>query len=218
MNRYLLTFYKKGNMRFISHLDLQRLFQRAVKRGDIDVAYSHGFNPHELMNIVQPLSLGFEGLKEFLELDTNIPYNTDELISRMNLSMPEGMGFTSCIELERKNQSTSCPTKAAEYEVKVFGDIPSENLISEFLSQEKVLILKRDKKTKTMVEKDVKSLIYSIDLIDKENKILFVRVACGSNSTVNPVNLLNSLYDFAGMTFNADESRITRTAIIREEE
>ena len=67
MHRYLLGFYKKGNMRFISHLDLQRLFKRCIKRAGIEVAYSNGFNPHEKINIVHPLSLGFETDRDYFE-------------------------------------------------------------------------------------------------------------------------------------------------------
>ena len=48
MNKYLLRFYKRANMRFISHLDLGRLFRRAIKKAGIDVEYSQGFNPEKL--------------------------------------------------------------------------------------------------------------------------------------------------------------------------
>ena len=91
LHRYLLGFYKKGNMRFISHLDLQRLFKRCIKRARIDVAYSNGYNPHEKINIVHPLSLGFETERDYFEMDTLRPYGEDELVESMNLALPEGI-------------------------------------------------------------------------------------------------------------------------------
>ncbi|MBR4143104.1 MAG: TIGR03936 family radical SAM-associated protein, partial [Firmicutes bacterium] len=99
MHRYLLGFYKKGNMRFISHLDLQRLFKRCIKRAGIEVAYSNGFNPHEKINIVHPLSLGFETDRDYFEIDTQKPYPEDRLVENMNLSLPEGIRFTFCREI-----------------------------------------------------------------------------------------------------------------------
>ena len=213
MNRYILRFYKRGNMRFISHLDLQTLFQRAIKRGDVKVAYSNGFNPHELMNIVQPLSLGFEGEEELLELDTLLPYECEDLIRRLNLALPEGIAFFRCEETERKNQSTSCPTRSAEYTA-VFGEEISSKLhVSDFLSQSIITVLKRDKKTKTMVEKDVKAMI--LDLRSEGNSV-YLKLSCGSNATVNPVAVLTSLFEFSGQEFRQEECRISRIKLNRE--
>jgi len=152
MNRYLLTFYKKDNMRFISHLDLQTLFQRVIKRGNVKVAYSNGFNPHELINIVQPLSLGYESEGELVEIDTEIPYSSKELMDALNLGLPEGIKFIACEERERKNKQTTCPTKFAEYSVK--HTIPgtfNKLKLKEYIAQDQYIILKHDKKTKDYV-------------------------------------------------------------------
>ncbi|MCQ2554011.1 MAG: TIGR03936 family radical SAM-associated protein [Clostridia bacterium] len=212
MNRYLLTFYKKDNMRFISHLDLQTLFQRAMRRGNVNVAFSNGFNPHELMNIVQPLSLGYESTCELVEIDTLEPYDPADLISRLNLALPEGIKFIDCIETERKNQSTSCNTVSAEYDViSICNDIEKLN-ITDFLNRDSVIILKRDKKTKKMVEKDVKELVLDIH---KEADTLKLKVCCASNKTVNPTNLLTALYEFSGLEFKQETIRIKRTALNR---
>lgn len=213
MNRYLLTFYKKDNMRFISHLDLQKLFQRAIKRGSVEVAYSNGFNPHELINIVQPLSLGFEGEAEFLEIDTLVPYQFDDLIGRMNLAMPNGIAFTSCEELERKHQSTSCPTFSAEYRIRFFDNSVLNKLeLDSFLDQERIIIKKKDKKTKSLVDKDVKDRIYRAE---KQSGELYFKLACASNFTLNPVNLLVSLFSYSGLEFDQNMCRIVRLRINR---
>ena len=58
MSRYVIKFSKEGNIRYISHLDLLRLFKRSFKRVGIKLQYSQGFNPHPKMSFAQPLSLG----------------------------------------------------------------------------------------------------------------------------------------------------------------
>ena len=215
MNRYLLTFYKKDNMRFISHLDLQRLFQRAIKRGNVKVAYSNGFNPHELMNIVQPLSLGFESEGELVEIDTEIPYEPKKLMESLNLALPEGIKFIDCIETERKNKDTTCPTKYAEYSL-TFEDetILSKLKIDEFLNEDQIIIQKHDKKTKKLVDKDVKDMVQKLYL---EGNKLMMLVSCGSNKTLNPSNLIASLIKFSGIDCPAEYIRITRTKLVKEE-
>ena len=79
MKRYLLRFCKKGNTRFLSHLDIARLFKRAMRRAGIEPAFSNGYNPHELINIVQPLSLGYESESEYFEIDTVKAYDAGKL-------------------------------------------------------------------------------------------------------------------------------------------
>ena len=142
MNRYVLRFYKKGNMRFISHLDLARLFKRAVRKGRIDVGFSNGYNPHELVNIVQPLSLGYESDSEYFEIDTMSVHDPVKLMDTLNEAMPEGLRFFDCRQIERTSQYLSNKTAYALYEA-VFGlkndsDMPDAE---SFLSQEHIRTL-----------------------------------------------------------------------------
>ena len=70
MFKYVMTFSKTGTICYTSHLDLMRMFKRAFKRGGIKLAYSQGFNPHPKLGFAQPLSLGYEGMKELMEFET----------------------------------------------------------------------------------------------------------------------------------------------------
>ena len=222
MHKYLLRFYKKGNMRFISHLDLGRLFRRAIKKGEIDIEYSNGFNPHEKMNIVQPLSLGFESGSEYLEISTASAYEYSDLLSRLNSSMPSGIEFYECKEIDPSVNNVSVKTDAAIYTVYVKGSISEfEQLDTEaFLAQDDIIVLKRDKKTKTMVEKSVKSFVYGIvkDHCDETGYFLGLSVRCASNESLNPVNLLEALYRFNGMEFSAEKARIKRLDLLSRKE
>ena len=67
--RYLFVFQKTNLMVYISHLDIKRLFRRSIKSCGYKIIYSQGFNPHPKMSIAQPLSLGYEGLEEYLEIE-----------------------------------------------------------------------------------------------------------------------------------------------------
>ena len=210
MHRYLLGFYKKGNMRFISHLDLQRLFKRCIKRAGIDVAYSNGFNPHEKINIVHPLSLGFETDLDYFEIDTQKPYPEVQLVDSMNLALPEGIRFTFCREIPHSSRNSSSIAECSLYEAVLPS---SQNLnIDGFIIQDRVAILKKDKKTKKMVEKDVKDWIGRIELLEETQtgSRLSLLLRSAPNETLNPVNLLESLCAFSGCPFDRESVRVTR--------
>ena len=210
MRRYLLGFYKKGNMRFISHLDLQRLFKRCIKRAGIEVAYSNGFNPHEKINIVHPLSLGFETDLDYFEIDTQKPYPEDQMVESMNLALPEGIRFTFCREIPHSSRNSSSIAECSLYEAVLPS---SQNLnIDGFIIQDRVSILKKDKKTKKMVEKDVKDWIGRIELLEETQtgSRLSLLLRSAPNETLNPVNLLESLCAFSGCPFDRESVRVTR--------
>jgi radical SAM-linked protein len=221
MNRYLIRFRKKGNMRFISHLDIQRLFKRLIKLAQIPVAYSQGFNPHELTNIVQPLSLGFESESEYFEIDTQQPIDMEKALEGLNLHAPMGFEFTGIKETPTGKRNLSSITAYAVYraEIKPEGRTPHKFHTNDFLAQDKIFIMKRDKKTKSMVEKDVKSMVRSLEQKDLPGGEAFdMLLSCASNATLNPMNLLDSLYLSEGIDLNHEDVRITRIDMLAEKD
>jgi radical SAM-linked protein len=86
-----VTFSKKGDMRFISHLDLMRLFQRSLRRAALPITITKGFNPHPKISMGQALRLGAESSNEeaIFYLDENI--DLEEFKTRFNEQLPEGI-------------------------------------------------------------------------------------------------------------------------------
>ncbi len=209
-------------MRFISHLDLQKLFKRLIKLAEIPVAYSNGFNPHELTNIVQPLSLGYESEGEYLEMDTLMPIDMQKALEGLNAHAPAGISFTAIRETPTGRKNLSSETKYALYRISVAPeDRKSQTIhINDFLSQDEIYILKRDKKTKSMVEKNVKDMILDASFLpeDGTEERFEMRLACASNSTLNPMNLLDSLYRFEGLELKHEDVRILRVDILAEKD
>lgn len=73
--RYVIKFSKGGYAKYTSHLDLLRFFKRAFRKTGVDLKYSQGFNPHPKLSFAQPLSLGYLGDNELVEL-RQIPART----------------------------------------------------------------------------------------------------------------------------------------------
>lgn len=221
MDRYVLRFEKTGNMRFISHLDLVRLFKRAIKKAEIKVAYSNGYNPHELINVVQPLSLGYESTAEYFEIDTLAPYEPETLKELLNSSMPVGIKFTAARQIQRRSNNLSSLCVSALYEAVLPLNSEDKTLLKldDFLSQSTITILKKDKKTKELKEKNVKDMIGSVEAESRSNGLLTLKMElrCASNETLNPGKLLESLFKFCGLDINTEQCRITRTELLAKD-
>lgn len=162
MSRYVFQFTKVDGMRFISHLDLQRLFRRVFRRIGVELVFSNGYNPHPRMNIAQPLSLGFESESEYLEIETQSPLELEQVLAEANLALPEGISLVRGTEAEASAKNLSSVVDYAEYSAYVadWNSIDMESALAQFNLQNTIIVIKSDKKAKKTVEKDVKGMIY----------------------------------------------------------
>ena len=69
--RLRIKFRKYGVLRFIGHLDLMRFFQKAIRRAEIDIAYTTGFSPHQIMSFAAPLGVGLSSNGEYMDIEVN---------------------------------------------------------------------------------------------------------------------------------------------------
>jgi radical SAM-linked protein len=86
-------FSKTGDGRFISHLDLVRLFQRASRRADMPVTVSKGFNPHLKISISKALKLGIESVNEEAVFQLDKAVNPEDFVAAMNAKLPDNIKF-----------------------------------------------------------------------------------------------------------------------------
>ena len=112
-NRYVIKFSKTGYVKYTSHLDLLRMFKRAFKKADLGLSYSQGFNPHPKMSFAQPLSLGYAGRSELIELETARPHQTAEILRAMQGQMPQGIEILACYELPAEVKSLAAAADSA---------------------------------------------------------------------------------------------------------
>lgn len=214
MSRYVFRFVKLGEMRFISHLDVQRLFKRALRRSKIELIYSQGYNPHPKINIVQPLSLGFESLSDYFEIETSEEQNIPSMISSLNLALPYGIAFTAAKELPSISKNLSSIVDFAAYE----AFLPYENIenanhnLNQFMLQNQIMVNKYSKKAKGLVENDVKSFIRSIEIssISEDGLQLILVLRSASNESLNPTYVLKSFCAFSNETYVKEGCHIIR--------
>ena len=86
-------------MKFIGHLDIMRYFQKAMRRADIDICYSEGFSPHQIMSFAAPLGVGITSDGEYLDIEVHESKSTKEAMADLNAMMVEGVEITGYVKL-----------------------------------------------------------------------------------------------------------------------
>ncbi|QOX62770.1 DUF2344 domain-containing protein [Anoxybacterium hadale] len=218
MSRYVIKFYKEGVLRYISHLDLLRLFKRSFKREGIRLQYSQGFNPHPKMSFAQPLSLGYSSTGEYIEFETTQPYPPEEIKEKMNRILPEGMGILSCEELPAAGKTLAAMTNAADYEISIpcpeGGNIDIIQLVSAYLSQKAITVLKHQRKSGKDVEIDMKPMIHDFaGFVDNNYIMLHCRLSAGSTANLSPELVLSSFCSHSRISYDRTEVNIKRKEI-----
>ena len=115
-----IKFAKYSVVKFIGHLDVMRYFQKAIRRAQIDIAYSAGFNPHQIMSFAAPLGVGLTSDGEYVDIEVNSMNSKEELMTALNAQMNEGFAVTG-IEVLRdqlpnqKKETAMAQVAAADY-------------------------------------------------------------------------------------------------------
>ncbi len=188
--RNVRIFYKKlGSMKFVSHLDMNRFMSRLITRAKIPVWYTEGFHRHLYMNFALPLSLGFEGLYEIMDIRITDPEYTNEMcLCALKKASPADIEFTAVTDGE--NPMKNIGFAKFELEFEEFNQDLSQKL-GEFLSRESILYTKIGKKGKA---KEI-DLIPKIKAAEITQKGVDLVLAAGSEDNLNPTLLISAFFE-----------------------
>ena len=217
MNRYRLEFYKTGKMRFVGHLDTMKMFQRAVKRSRIPIAYSKGFNPHQLMGFAVPLPLGTESMCECMELELTEDIPVETAKNMLNEVLPDGVKITFIRKLAEKEKNAASIIAAADYEITLnFFREDMKTKLSEMMQQNE-LLTERTSKGKTKIV-DIKKFVFLLDAVKEgENSKILARIATGSAENLKPDLLTEYICKYLGHEFIPYEIGYMRKKLYRKE-
>ncbi|MBR5157390.1 MAG: TIGR03936 family radical SAM-associated protein [Clostridia bacterium] len=191
MVKYRLEFSKTGETKFVSHLDLVRLFSRVFKRAELPLAYSEGFNPHPKMSIGIPLSVGVTSEAELLDVEFYNEVEAEDIKVRLNEKMPMGILISKVKKLEQGDAKLSTVSKA-QYNVKLFGAEITEEKVSDFMKKAAIEIEKKTKRSEKVV--DIKPDIFALSYISEDE--LFMELATGSNANLKPDVVLEAMQKY----------------------
>ena len=197
-------------MKFIGHLDIMRYFQKVMRRADVDIRYSEGFSPHQIMSFAAPLGVGLESRGEYVDIEVLSTDSSKEMLRRINENMVEGMEALSYKALPDDAGNAMSLVAAADYEVRFReGYEPADpdsffDGIKTFLAQEEIVIVKKTKKGER--ELDLKPLIYDFTISEVCNScgdsgiIFSLLVSTGSTDNIKPELVLDHFFRSMGKT------------------
>lgn len=174
-----VVFSKRGNAKYISHLDLNRTMIRTIRRADLPIWYTEGFNRHPYVTFVAPLSLGYESVYELMDFRLCEEMEYDLIVDRLNQELPEGIRAISAGPAVNKVGLLD----AARYQI--LTPISKEK-IEQFLQQETIFVEKKTKKgdKKTI---DIRPFIKDCDMQSTESGTIWnLTLPCNSTETINP--------------------------------
>ena len=141
--------YEKGwEVRFLSHLDLVRVFERALRRAELPISYSHGFHPHPKIAFGPPLSVGMTSRAEYIDMQFEQPYSWS-MINALNQVLPHGLVINEAKPIFGKTVSLSSTISQAEYLVLIgprFKLKQIQDVISNLLEQTVLWVQRKVKK------------------------------------------------------------------------
>lgn len=217
MSKYVIVFSKTGYAKYTSHLDINRLFRRSIRKQGIKLAYSQGFNPHPKMGFAQPLSLGYAAERELLEIETTESYQTWFLKDKLQEVMPEGIHVIDVKTLDESIKSLAAMVDYAVYEVSIpiegsIGDI--NGLASGYLGQDKIMALKQNKKKKETTSVDIKNKIRKLEL-EMVNNNIFMKMTLdsGSLSNLSPELVISTFLSYSRLNIERSRIDVTRKEI-----
>lgn len=210
-HRLRLNFAKKSPIKYISHLNLALLWERALRRARIPLAYSQGFNPRPKMQIASGLPLGTTGAAEILDIIVTQALDPAETLERIKATLPMGVALHSVKEVPLKSPPLQHLLRQAEYHVIVETDLPAKELtgrIQALLAADKIIQTRRRKKQEE--EFDLRPWLHELRLesvVDNE-AYLHMRLTAGQFGNLRPEAVLKAL-NLAG-----NWAEIERTGLI----
>ena len=231
--RLRVKFTKENYLKYISHLDLMRLFQRAFRRGNIPIKYSEGFNPQPKFSIANPLALGIESEEEYMDIDLEERISPKAFIEIMNKELPEGIRVLDA-RYVKDNRSITSLISWAYYQIyfeakNINSGEELNKLVNNWLEMDKITIKRIRKKGRRVIEKeeDIKPLIGNIvikeDKQGEENNnlksvniVMNCLLKAGDKGNLKPIDLLEAMEKYIQPGIDFDSMGIKRIGLFTE--
>lgn len=146
MQRIRLRYAKRGRLRFTSHRDFQRAFERALRRAEVPMAYSAGFTPHPKVSYANAAPTGTASEAEYLEIALTEWRDPQELRARLDESMPPGLDITDAVQAHSSGFADRLTASCWELRLDGMDPAEAEAAVAAFLAADAVEVRRQTKK------------------------------------------------------------------------
>lgn len=206
-----LRFSRKEPAIWLAHLDMMRTFERAVRRAELPIAYSQGFNPRPRMTFALPIGIGLATEDDYCDLYLTREISPDAVIAGLNEKLPAGLGILRAALLEEKGKSLMSLVAAAEYEIAGRGVADALQKLQSLPENQPWEIVKTSKKGDRKI--DIKPLLLEKEICEPDK--IRILVQAGSSNNLRPDLLLAFLSQNCDLDdLAARDVAITRTRLL----
>ncbi len=212
-HRLRLVFAKKKQVKYIGHLDLVLAWERSLRRAQIPLAYSKGFNPRPKLQVASSLPVGTTGSAEIMDIMTTHQVDPDEALARIRPALPVGIELHTVEPIPLKAPTLQHLLRQAEYRVMVETDLPVEELTRRIETLLTAAELPQTRQRKKQLEAiDLRPWLHELAVksVGQGEAFLTMRLAAGQYGNLRPEEVLKAL----GMGDNWAE--VDRTRLIFE--
>jgi radical SAM-linked protein len=208
--RALIRFGKQPRLRFISHLDLQRFFQRAVNRTGLPIAWSQGFNPHPVMSFGSALALGWTSEYEVIDIKLSAPMGRKRTEDAVRAALPEDLPVLEVRMVEDRHTAPMALVRMSDYHVRLEGENAPAVLeqIPAFLAEENVSATKKTKSGEKTI--NARPLVLSLEKTGPDS--FKTRLMLTESQSIKPELLVDLLARMAGV--EAPQPRVHRLMLL----
>ncbi|MGC9316627.1 MAG: TIGR03936 family radical SAM-associated protein [Armatimonadota bacterium] len=219
----VIAFRKAGRMRFLSHLDLAAVIERAVRRADLPVKYSEGYNPSPQIGYASALPVGTAGERELAQIELERPVPADEILRRLSQQLPPELAVVEADTVSGQKKRHVSGRERAQYLVELEPQTVDAELLQRAAAQimnAGTLVIVRETKSRIR-EIDIRPGIFELDVLepgtDRAGPRLRMTLALTQQSLVKPSEVLEvierALADFTGREHALQVRQITRLGI-----
>jgi radical SAM-linked protein len=204
-----LRFAKAGKVRFVSHRDVARAFERALRIAEVPVAFTQGFSPRPKVSFGLALAVGYESRAEYLDVELRDPCDADQLADAVSAGLPAGMTVTGAAPLASRAAALQEAVSAVAYELTLAG-LDTDVLVDvagRALEAEALPVASTRKGQPLAV--DVRPSLRRLD-VDRSTASLSVELSTQPRAA-RPGELFTALRDLAGIDAGDGEDRVLRT-------
>ncbi len=221
MKKIRIRFSKHGAVRYIGHLDVMRYFQKTIRRAKINVTYTGGYSPHQVMTFAAPLGVGIESDGEYM--DIGVKDENPDTVSIMDAlneaSVPE-IRILSVRVLPDDAGNAMASVYASSYEISFYEDktdkCPDTAKIREMIGKLNTLdsIIYHKETKKTTRDIDLKDLIYDLHLDEDKSDtvpVICMTVNSSSSDSIKPSFVMEYMCDMEDIKLPENALKILRT-------
>jgi len=213
VQRFRVWFRKGERVRFISHLDVLRAWERAVRRAELPLSYSEGFTPHPKLAFASPLPLGFVGEAEIMDVTLDERVDPGEFRQRLLEQSNDDLGAVDIDEISVAAPPPQAGLLWADYRVAIDGlsGDDAHTLAAQFMAQTTFeWTEERREKTKTY---DLRQAVASLVASESAGLVnLMMRLQADAALTARPEQVLQAVFPAAGIA-----GAIVRTRMVLDE-